>query len=137
MNIRHRGLFLPLFGLLLCVAGAVLLKNGGLATPLPYVLLGVGCGLFGQGAGALIFQKILQSAPETERSLRIERNDERNVTLANRAMAYDLMSVIFGALMVSFALMGVELTAVLLLVAAYLSVHGYAIWCRCKLEKEM
>ena len=137
MNIRHRGLFLPLFGLLLCVAGAVLLKNGGLATPLPYVLLGVGCGLFGQGAGALISQKILQSTPETERSLRIERNDERNVTLANRAMAYDLMSVIFGALMVSFALMGVELTAVLLLAAAYLSVHGYAIWCRCKLEKEM
>ena len=133
MNIRHRGLFLSLFGLLLCVAGAVLLKNGGLATPLPYVLLGVGCGLFGQGAGALISQKILQSAPETEHSLRIERN----VTLANRARAYDLMSAVFGALMVSFALMGVELTAVLLLVAAYLSVHGYAIWCRCKLEKEM
>lgn len=133
MNIRHRGLFLPLFGLLLCVAGAVLLKNGGLATPLPYVLLGVGCGLFGQGAGALISQKILQSAPETERSLRIERN----VTLANRARAYDLMNAVFGALMVSFALMGVELTAVLLLAAAYLSVLGYAIWCRCKLEKEM
>lgn len=133
MNIRHRGLFLPLFGLLLCVAGAVLLKNGGLATPLPYVLLGVGCGLFGQGAGALISQKILQSAPETERSLRIERN----VTLANRARAYDLMNAVFGALMVSFALMGVELAAVLLLAAAYLSVHGYAIWCRCKLEKEM
>ena len=39
--------------------------------------------------------------------------------------------------MVSFALMGVELTAVLLLVFAYLLVHGVALYYRVKFEKEM
>ena len=47
------------------------------------------------------------------------------------------MTYVFGALMVSFALMGVDTVAVLLLVAAYLFVEGYGIYCRVQLEKKM
>lgn len=47
------------------------------------------------------------------------------------------MTFVFGALMVSFALMGVDMIAVLLLVFAYLLVHGYAIYYRFRLEQEM
>ena len=47
------------------------------------------------------------------------------------------MTFVFGALMVSFALMGVDLAAVLLLVAAYLFVEGSAVWYRVRFEKEM
>ncbi|WP_300281858.1 hypothetical protein [uncultured Subdoligranulum sp.] len=44
---------------------------------------------------------------------------------------------VFGALLLAFALMQVDLTAVLLLVGAYLLVQGYAVYCRIRLEKEM
>ena len=54
-----------------------------------------------------------------------------------KGRAFDLMTFVFGALMVSFALMEVDLAALLLLVFAYLFVEGYAVYCRCKYEKEM
>ena len=47
------------------------------------------------------------------------------------------MTFVFGALMLTFALMEVELAAVLLLVAAYLFVEFSAVYYRCKLEKQM
>lgn len=47
------------------------------------------------------------------------------------------MTYVFGALMLSFALMAVDMIAVLLLVFAYLFVQGAAIYYHSKLEKEM
>lgn len=47
------------------------------------------------------------------------------------------MTFVFGALMLAFALMGVDMVATLLLVFAYLFVHGYAIYYRCKYNEEM
>ena len=44
---------------------------------------------------------------------------------------------VFGALLLAFALMQVDLTAIRLLVGAYLLVQGYAVYCRVRLEKEM
>ena len=58
------------------------------------------------------------------------------MTIANRAKgkAYDMMTFVYGALMVSFALMGVDMIAVLLLVFAYLLVHGFALYYRFRYE---
>lgn len=113
--------------------------NSGFWRALPFVCLGVGAGLVGQGTGQLVQRKALQSDPELARQQEIEAKDERNIQLAQRAKAraFDLMVFVFGALLLVFALMGVELTAILLLVAAYLLVQGYAVYCRVKLEKEM
>ena len=47
------------------------------------------------------------------------------------------MTYVYSALMVSFALMGVDLVPLLLLVFAYLLVHGVALCYRIKFEKEM
>lgn len=113
--------------------------NSGFWRALPYVCLGVGAGLLGQGIGRMVQRKALQSDPELARQQEIEAGDERNIQLAQRAKAkaFDLMVFVFGALLLVFALMGVEMTALLLLVAAYLLVQGYAVYCRVKLEKEM
>ena len=113
--------------------------NSGFWRALPYVCLGVGAGLLGQGIGRLVQRKALQSDPELARQQEIEAGDERNIQLAQRAKAkaFDLMVFVFSALLLVFALMGVDLTAILLLVAAYLLVQGYAVYCRVKLEKEM
>ena len=54
-----------------------------------------------------------------------------------KAKGYDMMTYVFGALMVAFALMGAEWTVIIAMVVAYLFVHGYAIYFRVKLEKEM
>ena len=130
-------------GLLLAAAGLYLVRTAaapqGFLRALPYVCIGVGCGLFGGCLGSLLGDRAVQSDPELARRLRIEQNDERNIAVANRAKgkAFDCMTYVFGALMVSFALMGIDLVAVLLLVFAYLLVHGVALYYRVKFEKEM
>ena len=132
-----------ILGLALLIAGVTVLRlNGDLAGALrvlPYLCVGVGCGLFGYGAGELIRRRAIASDPETARQLEIEQKDERNRALADgsKARAFDLMTYLFGALMLCFALMQVDLAAPLLLVFAYLFVEGYAIYCRLRLEKEM
>ncbi len=131
-----------LLGLLAVAAGLWLLRAGagfGAARALPYVCIGVGCGLFGQGAGELLAARAVRDDPALQRRLEVERADERNRAISDRAKgrAFDRMTFVYSALMLTFALMKVELAAVLLLVAAYLFVEFSAVYDRCKLEKEM
>lgn len=126
---KYRNWIVSALGLLLWAVGFWMVK-GDVRSTLAYVCIGLGCGMFGYGAGELIAGRVLKGAPELQRQMEIDRQDERNVAIADRAKgrAFDLMTFLFGALMVSFALMGVELAAVLLLVAAYLFIHGYALY---------
>ena len=103
------------------------------------VLIGLGCGAFGHSLGDLLSQKALQSDPELARRIEVEAADERNVALSNaaKAKAFDQMLYIFGALMLAFVLMQIDLAAILLLVAAYLFIVGCSIYYRSKYEKEM
>lgn len=134
---------LAALGLVLLGAGLFLLKTltdpQGMMRPLPYILLGVGCGVFGHGAGEVFSQRMLKKHPDVQKQMEIERRDERNVAIADRAKAkaFDLMLYVFGALMVSFALMNVDLAVTLLLVAAYLFVVGCGLYYRFRYEKEM
>lgn len=134
---------LTALGLLLFGIGTYLIKRvndpQGVMTALPYVFVGIGCGIFGQGMGNLINSKVLKGHPDIEKQMEIERKDERNIAIGNRAKAkaYDLMIFVFGALMISFALMNVGLAPLLLLAGAYLFVVGYGIFYRIKYDKEM
>ena len=71
--------------------------------------------------------------------MEIEKRDERNVAVSSRAKAkaYDVMTFVFGALMVAFALMNVGLVPIVMLVSAYLFVEITAIWYHAQYEKEM
>ena len=130
-------------GLVLLLAGLWLLRTvswpEGVLLVLPYICIGVGCGLFGHGMGNAVSERVLKKYPEVARQKEIEENDERNVAIAERskARAFDLMTFVLGALMLCFALMQVDLALVLLLVCAYLFIEGYALYCRFRLEKEM
>lgn len=106
---------------------------------LPYVCIGVGSGIFGHGMGNVIGRQAIKNSPDIQRQIAIDQRDERNIAISNRSKAksYDLMIFVFGALMLSFALMGVDITAVLLLVFSYLLVIGYGVYYRFKYEKEM
>ena len=72
----------------------------------------------------MISARAIRNSPDLQKKMNIEKNDERNILLANTAKgkAFDMMTYVFGALMVSFALMEVDWTAILLLVFAYIYV---------------
>ena len=109
---KYRNWIVSALGLLLWAVGFWMVK-GDVRSTLAYVCIGLGCGMFGYGAGELIAGRVLKGAPELQRQMEIDRQDERNVAIADRVKgrAFDLMTFLFGALMVSFALMGVELAA--------------------------
>ena len=135
---KYRDIVSAALGVVLWAVGFWLVR-ADLGSTLGYVCIGLGCGMFGYGTGEMISQRALQSDPALQRQMEIDKNDERNVAIANHAKgrAFDMMTFIFGALMVSFALMGIDLAAVLLLVAAYLFVHGYALYWRLRYDREM
>lgn len=130
-------------GTILLVAGLYLVKTvvepQGILKALPYVCVGIGCGIFGHGMGNILSQKTIMNSPEIQKQIEVDRNDERNIAIANRAKAraYDRMTFVFGALMLSFALMRVDMAALLLLVFAYLFVQFYGVYYRCKYDREM
>lgn len=132
-----------IFGLLLLGTGVYLIKiiiePQGIMRALPYVCAGLGCGIFGHGMGEIISRRAIKNYPDVEKQMKIDKQDERNVAIGNcaKAKAYDMMIFVFGPLMLAFALMGVDMVAVLLLVFAYLFVIGYGIYYRCKFDKEM
>lgn len=134
---------IAIVGLLLLGIGLLLIKTliepEGLLRVLPYVLVGVGCGVFGHGAGNVISKKAIGSNIEIQKQIQINQNDERNISIANHAKAktYDMMVFVFGALMISFALMQIDVIATLLLVFSYLFVIFYGIYYRFQYERKM
>lgn len=130
-------------GLILLAAGLYLVKTladpQGIMRALPYVCVGIGCGIFGHGMGNTISRRAIKNHPDIQKQMEIDKNDERNIAIANhaKAKAYDMMTFVFGSLMLAFALMGVDMVVVLLLVFAYLFVEFYGIYYRIKFDKEM
>ena len=140
MKQRTRDIIKVCLGILLAAAGFLLLQRPseaqGILAVLPFVCIGVGCGLFGHGAGDLLSLRALKGAPEIQKQLEIEQNDERNVNLA-KGKAFDIVLYLNGALMVSFVLMQAETAVILLFTAAYLFVLGCFVYYRVKYEREM
>ena len=77
--------------------------------------------------------------PNFKKQMEIEQKDERNIAIKNiaKAKAYDMMIFVFGVLMISLALMNVDMRVILMLVASYLFVVGYSVYCRIKFDKKM
>lgn len=143
MNKSTKNIGITLIGFLLLTAGLLMTRwdgasQGGLRN-LPYVLVGIGCGMLGRGLDKFLCEWSLRKSPDMEKSLKIDREDERNVEIVfrSKAKAYDLMVPAFGALLLTFALIGVDLAPVLLLVFAYLLVMGYSLYWRIRYDREM
>lgn len=140
MSKKTKSFLFAVLGVLLCTAGILLIKRfdlGGQAAP--YVCIGLGCGVFGQGLGELLTRRNEKNNPEAARQREIEENDERNIALRDRAQAgaFRVMIRVFGALFLCFSLMEVELRVVLLLLAAYVYICGCSVWYSVKYRKEM
>ena len=129
-------------GIALLVTGLVLLKliteSQGIMLVLPYVCIGLGCGTLGHGFGNIANDNVPRKYPQRQKQIEIEKNDERNIAISNqaKAKAYDIMIYVFSALIISFALMRVDIVVILLLIFAYLFVVGLFIYYSSKYHKE-
>jgi hypothetical protein len=130
-------------GIILVITGLYFIKAvtepKGFMQALPYVFMGIGCGMFGQGTGNIIGKKAVANRPEIEKQIEIDQNDERNIAIGNKAKAkaYDMMIYVFGGLLLAFALMGQDLYIILLMALAYLFVICYGVYYRVKYERQM
>lgn len=130
-------------GLILLAIGIFIIKTqpevDGIMRTLPYICIGVGCGVFGHGMGNWIADKAVTKAPEEAKRIEIETKDERNVMIANqaKAKAYDSMVFIFGDLLIVLALLNIDMVVILMLVSCYLLVVGISIYYRIKYDKEI
>lgn len=139
-NNNVKSTIVTVIGLIIFVAGLLAVKHFNLGNQTaPYLCIGLGCGVFGQGLGELITRRSEKRHPEIARQREIEKNDERNIALRDRAQAkaYRMMIPVFGALFLAFALMNVELRVILLLVAAYLYICGCSVYYNIRYGKEM
>jgi phosphatidylglycerophosphate synthase len=117
---------LTVFGFMMMIIGFALAvtlpEPQGTLRSLPFVLIGVGAGIFGGSISTVIGNHLLDKNPNLAKQMEIDTKDERNVAISNKAKAkaYDLMIMAYGALMLAFALMHVTMWAILLFVAVYL-----------------
>lgn len=137
-NIVLAALGLVIFGTGILLALS-LQEAAGIMRTLPYICIGIGTGLFGGNLGTALKKYIMKKNPETAKRVEIETNDERNIAISNKAKAkaYDLMQVVFGALIIAFALMQVDLYVILVLIAAYLFANFSMIFYVNRFSKEM
>jgi len=130
-------------GVSLLTVGVYFIKSiedpQGLLRALPYICIGLGSGMFGHGMGEIMTRYAMKHNPAAAKQLAIEKKDERNQAIANRAKAkaYDMMVFVLGALITAIALMAIDLTVVLLLAFAYLFILGYGTYYRFKYYKDM
>ncbi|MBT2288947.1 hypothetical protein J7E73_07340 [Paenibacillus albidus] len=135
--------FITVVGVGLLAVGLYFIKTiedqQGMLRALPYICVGLGCSIFGHGMGGIILRSAMKSNLAAAKQLEIDKKDERNLAIANRAKAkaYDIMVFVLGALITAIALMAIDLTVVLLLAFAYLIILGYNSYYRLKYSKEM
>ena len=134
---------LVFLGLALVLTGLYLHKSidsvNKTVLAIPYLFIGVGCGVLGHFMGNIIKCFSTKNNEEIIRQLEIDKNDERNILIAekSKAKAYDLMTYLFAAMLIMFSLMGVDKLQIIILVAIYLSIQVYAVFWRSKFEKQM
>ena len=141
-NMLRNWLFV-LLGIGLTIAGILMDKNSGtsnqvLAT-IPYLLIGLGCGIFGHFMGNIMKYFSTRNNEELERQIEIEKKDERNILIAekSKAKAYDLMVYLFAGMLIMFSLMRVDKLQILIIVVIYLFLQVYALYWKYKLEGQM
>jgi len=112
-----------------CISGVILIIAGillaifytvpyGVMPALPFALGGVGLGAFGGGLSGVISVCIMKKDPGLAKQVEIEENDERNITIENKAKAKTdtLISMLLWALIIFLAVMQVQLFIILVFV---------------------
>lgn len=129
-----------ILGIILLVAGFIMIKEQWFVdSGVPYIFLGFGCGIFGNGVDDLARGWSRKKDPAAAKREAIEIKDERNIQIRNMAKAkgFDLMNFTLIPLTIAFGLMKESFRVILPLIVLYLLVDFYAIYWMGKLGKQM
>lgn len=132
-----------LIGIAILVFGAIMGKANrdaqGILQTYPYICIGIGYGIFGHGLSIVFTLLSLKNNPEKAKEYEINEKDERLNTIRDKAKAkaYDIMVVVLGIFILTLALMNVDLTIILAIIAVYLFVVLTNIYFIGKYNKEM
>ncbi|WP_127493353.1 hypothetical protein [Paenibacillus glycanilyticus] len=143
MNKTISTYFLALLGIGLLAGGLYFIKSiedpQGILQALPFICFGLGCGIFGHSMGEIFMLFARKHNPAAAKQLEIDRKDERNLAIVNRAKAkgYDMMAFMFVPMILAFSLMAIDITVLLLLIFSYMFILGYSTYYRVKYHKEM
>lgn len=141
MKIKTKNITLTLAGIVIFILGGLGLKLEWFTnfTSIPYIMIGIGAGLFGLGLGEIIKIRTLNTSPTAKRKYEIEQNDERNIEINQRSKskAFDFMGYVYPVVMLVCVLLNVELTIILLLVAVYLLIYAVQIYYFVKYQKDL
>ena len=138
-----KSVILSILGLISILSGIVVVKLFPEWQPmlkvLPFLCVGIGVSIFGDNLGKGANNYILSKNPIEAKKATIEENDERNTMIKNKAKAkaYNLVQMVLGALILAFALLGVEIYIVITLVGAYLFINLSNVYYLLKYQKQM
>ncbi|QHQ62745.1 hypothetical protein Ana3638_19815 [Anaerocolumna sedimenticola] len=138
-----KAIVLTILGLIILGIGFYLVKTAdetnNIMRTLPYIMIGIGCGIFGHYLGNLFSISATLKYPDKAKNIEIEQKDERNIIIANKskAKAYDLMIFVYGAILLAFGLMQVDMRVIIILTVSYLFIVFYGVFYRIKFDKEM
>ncbi|WP_276980844.1 hypothetical protein [Johnsonella ignava] len=130
-------------GIVLVATGFYLHKNiistDKTITAIPYIFVAFGCGILGHFIGNVVRHISIKDYDDWERQIKIDKNDERNILISDKAKAkaYDLMIYLFAAMLIIFSLMAIDKFVVISIAAIYITLHIYALYWRSKFENNM
>jgi len=112
-------------------------------SPLMRILLGVsafvGFSSFGHHGAELILRRMAERDPEAEHELSVAQSDERNRTIKYMAesKAFNVMSELFGLLIMVYAVLQVGTWFLAGLIAAFLLSQGAMVYFLLRLHRQM
>ncbi|WP_127589288.1 hypothetical protein [Paenibacillus koleovorans] len=137
------GIYL-LFGLASVVAGIMVWSytidvTSNMVQAIPYMIISIGSGVFGQGIRLALKRYATKTAPHSAKQREIDEKDERNIAVRNhaKAKAFDLMLVAIGALLIAYTFTGVSKMVILSLGGTYLIVLVSTIYFAIKVNRSM
>ena len=145
MNNKNTGgyIVLAIVGLLLVLSGVMLIilysEPEGIMRALPFALIGIGLGAIGGSLGGILSIRAMKRNPKLAIQMEIEKSDERNVAISNKAKAktFDFTWLLFAALIIFLAVMQIELFIVLVAIGAFVVKIFVFIFLLNKYHKEM
>lgn len=138
-----RYLVYSLIGFIILSLGAIFAKSTrdsqGFIYTLPYLLIGIGSGIFGQNIGSALNIHAMKKSPQLAKQHEIAEKDERNIAIITKAKAkaFDLMIIAFGVLLMVFALIQPDWKVILTFVVTYVFVIFSKTYFVVKYQKEM
>jgi len=132
-----------LIGAIILASGAILGKSTrnaeGIMQTLPYILIAIGAGIFGNNLSTAFNIHAIKKDPKLGKQNDITENDERNIVIRNKAKSksYDFMVMAFGVLIIGFALMQIDMKIILAIIIVYILVILSNFCFTIKYHKEM